>query len=231
MKYLLYIFTCFLLACNTNNNPETETVASPPFWNDIQNFKKQDSISFPPKNAILLIGSSSFTMWKDVQDYFPGYTIVNRGFGGSTLLDQIRYVNDIVFPYQPKQIVIYCGENDLASSDTVTSAMVVDRFRRLFGIIREKTSAPVAYISMKPSPSRRHLFPKMLEANKLIKDLILANNSLIGNTSPSTYIDVNSKMLNALDEPIPEIFLDDSLHMNEKGYAIWKKEIEPYLIK
>src|SRR6187397_3235036 len=187
MKHFFYIFIFFCVACNTNSNPESKPVADQPFWNDIQNFKKQDSVSFPPKNAILLIGSSSFTKWTDVQDYFPGYTIINRGFGGSSLLDQIRYANDIIFPYEPKQIVIYCGENDLASSDTVTSAMVVDRFRRLFGIIKEKTSASVAYISMKPSPSRRHLFPKMLEANKLIKDFILANKSLIGNPSTSTY--------------------------------------------
>ena len=129
MKYLLYVFTCFLLACNTNSKPDTKTAATPPFWKDIQNFKKQDSISFPPKNAILLIGSSSFTKWTDVQDYFPGYTIINRGFGGSILLDQIRYANDIIFPYQPKQIVIYCGENDLASSDSVTAQMVFDRFK------------------------------------------------------------------------------------------------------
>jgi lysophospholipase L1-like esterase len=38
-------------------------------------------------------------------------------------------------------------------------------------------------------------------------------------------------MLNQQDQPIPEIFLEDSLHMNAKGYAIWKKEIEPHLIK
>ncbi|HEV8273318.1 MAG TPA: G-D-S-L family lipolytic protein, partial [Chitinophagaceae bacterium] len=111
MKYIFYIFIFFCAACNTNSKPDSKPVADQPFWNDIQNFKKQDSVSFPPKNAILLIGSSSFTKWTDVQDYFPGYTIINRGFGGSTLLDQIRYVNDIVFPYDPKQIVIYCGEN------------------------------------------------------------------------------------------------------------------------
>jgi lysophospholipase L1-like esterase len=230
MRYLLYIVSCFLVACNTNSKTDTSK-ASPPFWKDIQNFKKQDSIHFPPKNAILFIGSSSFTKWTDVQDYFPGYTIINRGFGGSTLLDQIRYANDIIFPYEPKQIVVYCGENDLASSDTVTAPMVFDRFKELYQMIREKTQVPVAFISLKPSPSRRHLFPKMLEANKLIKDFILANNSLIGNTSPSTYIDVNSKMLNVLGEPMPEIFLDDSLHMNAKGYAIWQKEIQPYLLK
>jgi len=224
MKYFLYILTCFLLACNTNSKPDTKTAATPPFWNDIQNFKKQDSISFPPKNAILLIGSSSFTKWTDVQEYFPGYTIINRGFGGSTFLDQIRYANDIIFPYQPKQIIIYCGENDLASSDTVTATMVVDRFKQLYKMIREKTEAPIAYVSMKPSPSRRHLFLKMRKGNQLIKDFLATQKNAV-------FINVHQKMLNTLGEPFPEIFLSDSLHMNAKGYTIWQKEIQPYLLK
>ena len=232
MKYLLYIFTCFLLACNTNSKSDSKTAATPPFWNDIQNFKKQDSISFPPKKAILLIGSSSFTKWTDVQEYFPGYTIINRGFGGSTLLDQIRYANDIIFPYQPKQIVIYCGENDLASSDAVTAQMVFDRFKALYQMIREKTNVPVAFVSLKPSPSRRHLFPKMHEANQLILEFIdLQKSALDRQPVNIEFIDVNQKMLNESGQPMPEIFLNDSLHMNAKGYAIWQKEIQPYLIK
>jgi len=87
-----------------------------PFIEDIRAFKKQDSVSTPPKHSILFVGSSSFTKWKDVADYFPGYSIINRGFGGSTLVDVIRYADDVIFPYDAKQIVIYCGENDLASS-------------------------------------------------------------------------------------------------------------------
>ena len=231
MRYLLYIFIFFCVACSTNSKQESTPIASPPFWKDIQSFKKQDSISSPPKNAILLIGSSSFTMWKDVQDYFPGYTIVNRGFGGSTLLDQIRYADDIIFPYEPKQIVIYCGENDLASSDTVTATMVVDRFRQLYLIIRERTKAPILYISMKPSPSRRHLFQKMREANQSIA-LFLDESDVRGSlTNKNVYIDVHQKMLNEAGQPLPEIFLEDSLHMNAKGYAIWQEIIKPYLIK
>lgn len=225
MKYFLFISLFVLSACGTDNKQENQNITKlPPFWKDIQDFKKQDSISFPPKNAILFIGSSSFTKWTDVQSYFPGYSIINRGFGGSTLLDEIRYVNDIIFPYEPKQIVIYCGENDLASSDTVTASMVVDRFKKLFQMIREKTDAPVAYISMKPSPSRRHLFQKMREANKLIKGFLTTQKNI-------AFIDVHQLMLNSAGEPIPEIFLEDSLHMNAKGYAIWKKEIEPHLLK
>src|SRR6478672_11629075 len=81
----------------------------PTYWNDIQQFKKQDSISFPAAGKILFVGSSSFTYWKDVQQYFPGHPILNRGFGGSSLPDVIRYAADIILPYQPKQILIYCG--------------------------------------------------------------------------------------------------------------------------
>src|ERR1700712_5439464 len=72
-----------------------------PFYNDIQNFKKQDAEKAPPAHTILFVGSSSFTKWKDVQDYFPGYPILNRGFGGSTLPDVIRYADDVIIPYHP----------------------------------------------------------------------------------------------------------------------------------
>jgi len=224
MKYCLPIFLFILLSCKEKKQVPS-TAEQPAFWNDIQNFKKQDSISFPPKDAILLIGSSSFTMWKDVKDYFPGYTIINRGFGGSTLLDQIRYEKEIVFPYQPKQIVIYCGENDLATSDTVTAQMVFERFKTLYTDIKNKLpGVSIAFVSLKPSPSRRHLFSKMIEANRLIKDFL-------ANKQKTAFIDVHQPMLNKEGEPLAEIFLEDSLHMNTKGYAIWKKEIEPYLIK
>src|SRR5258708_14339638 len=150
MKKLKWFLFLFLLV-NLLNAQEQK----PPFWNDIRDFKKQDSIQLPSQHAILLVGSSSFTKWKDVQDYFPGYTIINRGFGGSSLPDVIRYANDIIFPYHPKQIVIYCGENDLAASDTVTGEMVFRRFTTLFNLIRKKLpNVPVVFISLKPSPSR-----------------------------------------------------------------------------
>ena len=99
-------------------------------------------------------------------------------------------------------------------------------------MIREKTNVPVGFVSLKPSPSRRHLFPKMHEANQLILEFIdLQKSALDSQPINIEFIDVNQKMLNESGQPIPEIFLNDSLHMNAKGYAIWQKEIQPYLIK
>lgn len=197
----------------------------PPFWDDIQAFKKEDSVHQPAKNAILFIGSSSFTKWTDVQDYFPGYKIINRGFGGSTLVDQIKYVTRIVFPYHPQQIVIYCGENDLASSNKVTGDVVYERFVHLFQLIREKLpNVPIVFISLKPSPSRWQLRQKMMTANNKIKAFLATKKN-------TAFVDVYHKMLDQEGLPMKEIFLEDSLHMNAKGYTIWQKELKPHLLK
>lgn len=199
--------------------------AQQPFETDIRAFKVEDNLHKPPQHAILFVGSSSFTKWKDVQSYFPGYTIINRGFGGSALPDVIRYANDIIFPYNPKQIVIYCGENDFAADSTLPAETVFERFKTLYGMIRAKMkTVPVDFISIKPSPSRRQYWTKMIEANAMIKDYI-------SKQSNASFINVYDLMLNSHNEPKPEIFLSDSLHMNKNGYAIWQKAIKPYLVK
>ena len=213
------VFAFFILAVNTVYAQQI------PFADEIQAFKDSDKIAPPPANAILFAGSSSFRKWTDVQDYFPGYTIINRGFGGSSLTDLIYYADDIIFPYQPKQIVIYCGDNDLASSDTITPQIVFDRFKELFTLIRSRMKkVSILYVSIKPSPARKNLLPKMLEANLAIKNFLKKERN-------TAFADVYYKMLNANGTPIQEIFTDDSLHMNAKGYAVWQKVIEPYLIK
>lgn len=194
-----------------------------PFADEIRDFKRQDSLRFPPKNEILFVGSSSFRMWNNLESYFPSYKVINRGFGGSNLTDVIRYADDIIFPYAPRQVVIYCGENDLASGATVEQ--VVSRFIELYGMIRTKLpKAQIAFVSIKPSPSRMSIFESVKTANASIK-------SFLEKKRKAVYIDVFTPMLDSTGQPIKDIFLQDSLHMNSKGYAIWKEEIEPVLIK
>ena len=139
MKWTFKSFT-FLVILSLHGN-----IFAQPFMSEIKDFRKADSIATPPKNAILLIGSSSFTKWKDVQEYFPEHTMLNRGFGGSSLTDVIYYANDVVLKYQPKQILIYCGENDIAGSSTVNADTVFERFKILYGMIRSKfKKVPIA---------------------------------------------------------------------------------------
>jgi len=196
-----------------------------PYAEDIQKFKDEDLQNPPPENAILFIGSSSFTIWKDVRDYFPGYTIINRGFGGSTILDQKHYIKDVVFPYNPRQIVIYCGENDIAYSQRVTGQVVANRFKEYYSLLRDKyPKAEITYISMKPSPSRWEMADRFKEGNKLIREFLETEKR-------ADYVDVWDSMLTPDNVPDTSLFLGDQLHMNEKGYKIWQRLIMPVLTK
>lgn len=196
-----------------------------PFIDEIQQFKDQDIAFPPPANAILFVGSSSFRKWTDVNSYFHGYAIINRGFGGSSLNDVIRYASDIIIPYHPKQVVIYCGDNDLAASDSINADTVLARFVRLFEIIRMNLPGEnILYVSIKPSPSRIRLREKMEQANLLIQTYVSLQQH-------AAFVDVYHKMLNPDGSIMTDIFLEDKLHMNDKGYAIWQKVIKPYLSK
>ncbi len=197
---------------------------TPHFWNEICAFKASDIATPPPQHAILFVGSSSFRMWHDVQVAFPGYQIINRGFGGSQLTDVIRYFYDIILPYHPKQIVIYCGENDLVEKG-ITAVDVNKRFQTLFCMIRKNLpDAIVDFVSIKPSPSREAVRDQVVAANQMIKNFITSQ-------SKARYIDVYLKMLDENGNVMSDIFKSDMLHLNEKGYAIWQKAILPYLLK
>jgi|APGre2960657404_1045060.scaffolds.fasta_scaffold93540_1 lysophospholipase L1-like esterase len=196
-----------------------------PFEGEIKAFAKSDSIVAPLQSKIVFAGSSSFTKWKDINQYFPGYPIINRGFGGSNLLDVILYVNETILKYKPKQVVIYCGENDLASSDTVSPEIVLDRFSILFNLIRKQlgNKSNITFISIKPSVSRWRLEAKIVAANTLIANFIEKQTN-------ANYINIHNAMLQGDGSVMKDIFIADNLHMNAKGYAIWQKIIAPSLL-
>jgi lysophospholipase L1-like esterase len=215
ISLLLFFFSCFGFV----------KAQHAPFWSEIQNFKKEDSIHFPPTHAILFLGSSSFRKWTDVQEYFPDYPIINRGFGGSTIPDAIRYLDEIAFPYLPRQILIYEGDNDVASSNKITADSVLNRFKTLFYLIRNKLpKTNISFVSIKPSLAREKMMPEMAKANSLIKKFLKGKKD-------AAFIDVYHAMLDKDGLLIKDIFIEDGLHMNAKGYAIWQKIIQPYLLK
>lgn len=198
------------------------TAQERPFDKEISQFKTEDSLQQPARNAIVFVGSSSFRMWKDVEKDFPGRKIINRGFGGSSLPHVIAYADEIIIPYKPKQVVIYCGENDFMS-DNVTSEIVAGRFITLYNKLRQALPrAEIVYVSMKPSPSRRHLMKDIAEANAAIRKFLQKERR-------TAYVDIWNDMLDNEGAPREELFLSDMLHMNEKGYAIWQRKLAPHL--
>jgi lysophospholipase L1-like esterase len=216
----VFKFVALLLAfCFVNFSAQQK----PDFYDDVQNFKKLNAESTLPKDAILFLGSSSFTMWKDVNNYFPDKTIINRAFGGSRLADLNYYTEELLTPYQAKQVVIYCGENDVVYKDKPSAKEVFNRFKQFYTSVRKHfPNANIAYVSMKYSPSREQFWPTMKKVNKKIK-------SFLNKQQNANYIDVTQAMNDENGNVRKDLFLDDMLHMKPEGYKIWTKVMYPYL--
>lgn len=185
-------------------------------------FNSQDQTAPPTTGAVLFVGSSTIRLWGHLQQDFSSISVVmNRGFGGSTMNDCSLLVRDLVTRYKPRQILVYAGDNDLAEGRS--PQQVLASFQAFVQVVREELpSAQLAYISVKPSPSRMALMPKIRETNTLLANYV--------KTLPSAkYIDIFTPMLDADGNPRKELFLGDMLHMNTSGYALWQGIIGSYL--
>lgn len=192
-----------------------------PFEAEIRAYEEADRKAPPPDGAVLFIGSSSIRMWETLEEDFPCLPVLNRGFGGSEIEDSIRFIDRIVATYRPRQIVLYAGDNDLANGKT--PERVFEDYRRFVREVRRRLpEARIAFIAIKPSPSRWHLVSQIRAANEKIRCYAKADKKL-------DYIDVFTPMLGADGKPRPELYADDRLHLSKDGYALWKSVTAPYL--
>ena len=188
---------------------------------DIAAFEQADSVVRRRPGGVVFIGSSSIRLWDSMADDFPEVATINRGFGGSRVRDSTYYADRIVTPYNPSAIVFYAGDNDLFEGRT--PAQVRDDFAAFVGKVRERLpDARIAFVSIKPSPSRDELLPQIREANALVREF--------AKSAPNVdYLDVFLPMLDAQGQPREELFVADRLHMNASGYAIWAGVVRPWL--
>ena len=189
----------------------------PPFEQEIRAFEAADAKRMPPRDAVLFVGSSSIRMWKTLEKDFPDLTVINRGFGGSTIRDSIRYADRIIIPYHPKRIVLYAGDNDVAQG--MTAQQVFGDYKEFVATVRQKLPAVrIDYIAIKPSIKRWNMVDQMREANRLIREHAESQKNL-------GYIDIFTPMLGPDGTPQKELFIEDGLHLNDKGYELWTKVV------
>lgn len=190
---------------------------------EVDAYLAADKKEFPPKNAVLFYGSSSFRLWADLANYFPKFKTINRGFGGTQFEDAIYYAKDIALPYKPKLIVVYEGDNDIASGKSVEQ--VFADYKTFVSLVHKSLpKTRIAYVSVKPSPSRENLWDKLRQLNALIK-------AETGKDKRLAFVDIWDKMLTADGKPREELYLEDRLHMKPAGYEIWRDALTPVIAK
>jgi lysophospholipase L1-like esterase len=189
---------------------------------ELSGFAAADRERLPAPGGVVFVGSSTIRMWSRLaQDFSQQPVIVNRGFGGSTMADCSLFASELVVRYKPRLVLVYAGDNDLAEGRT--PLQVLESFAQFAGTVRAALpDTRIAYISVKPSPSREKLLPGIRETNNVI-------GAYLKRLPNSDYIDVFTPMLAADGRPRPELFRGDRLHLNDEGYRLWQSVIASHL--
>ncbi len=183
-------------------------------------FEAEDAKSPPPKDAVLFVGSSSIRLW-DLKKSFTELATINRGFGGSQMSDAAKYVQRIITPYKPRLIVLYEGDNDLAAKKTPGD--VAADFDRLLKLVRaDLPTTPLIVIGCKPSLKRWALIQQQRELNRLLAERCEKDGH-------AKLLDIEKPMLGDDGQPKADLFREDMLHLNDKGYALWNSLLAPHV--
>ena len=191
------------------------------FEREIVAYEKQDSIALPAKGMKLFIGSSSFRLWKSFDADTKGMNAFNRGFGGSTLKDALYYFDRMVVKYQPSWVFMYEGDNDITSGTSPEE--IATQFEEFSArLAKQVPGAKLVFVSARPSLAREALKGKQQDLNQRIA-------AIVAKKKGHYVIDMHSPFYNADGTLMQDIFVADKLHLNEKGYVIFAKQIQNFV--
>ncbi len=196
-------------------------LAAPDKWEkDIAKFEAAAKAKPLPKGALLFVGSSSIRMW-DLKQSFPDRVTINHGFGGSELEDSLHFADRIIIPHAPKIVFLYAGDNDINKGKTA-ERVVADYQKFVKKLHGSLPKTRIVFLPIKPSLSRWEKWPEMKKANLTIQTLAKKNPLL-------DYLDTATPMMGKNGKPMPDLFKNDGLHLNDKGYLIWNKVLKEWL--
>ncbi|MCW1883856.1 GDSL-type esterase/lipase family protein [Luteolibacter flavescens] len=218
MKRLLHLLLFLPLIAFATPDPNPDRFAK-----EIAAFDAADEKAPFEKGGIVFTGSSSIRLM-DLGKVFPGLKALNRGFGGAHISEVNHYLDRCVLRYEPSLVVFYCGGNDLW--DKKSPEQVEEDFtefrRRLFEKVPE---AKLIIMGVRPSPSRVSIRDKEADMNARFKKTAEADKRI-------TYVAGSwDRFLDKDGKTIPELFVEDGLHMSDAGYAVWRELLLPLLPK
>ena len=187
---------------------------------EIATFEAADQATPFAPGGIVFVGSSSIRLW-DLTSAFPGRPVLNRGFGGTQILDSVRHVDRLVIRHKPATVVFYAGDNDLSAGRTPQQVQA-DFAAFVNKVHATLPTTRIAFIGIKPSIARWALIDKVREANRLVREYCDRDERL-------GFVDVDAAMLGWDAKPRPELFVKDGLHMSPKGYEIWNVLVRPFI--
>lgn len=190
---------------------------------DIELFKEFDAKNALPKDPALFVGSSTIMKWRTAEA-FPGFSVINRGFGGSVTEDVLYYYKDVIGKYHPSAVLFYC-DNDVTGGGDPDHAF--DLAMQVYRKVRSDfPKVPFVFLSMKHAPNSA--FANLGEPQAIDRYNALAKAQAKKDAS-FKYFDMDAPVLDAHGKVQPDLFQDGE-HFNDQGYALINPALEKLLV-
>jgi len=183
--------------------------------------KKEHFESLPNTEHEIIFLGNSITDNCEWSELFSNPNIKNRGIGGDDTDGILERLNEVT-ESNPSKIFIMIGTNDLSNGKTVE--YIIDNYKKIIARIKQSTPGTKIYIqSVIPTDDAIHYTRRNTDIIKINDKLreIAAQNKL-------TYIDLFTLFKLGNNKINPEYSLD-GLHLNGKGYLVWKDAILKYV--
>ncbi len=203
-------------ACESKESLQEKYSGTKDYWiPEVSQLLALDSVETYSDDAILFMGSSSIRLWKTLQDDMKPYEAIRRGYGGASYSDLIHFTEAIVRPHQVDGIVIFVANDIRAQPDDKQPEEVLVLFQEVVRLIRKHhADTPIFSIAVTPTPSRWAAWNQIAKSNSLIEEYCNSTDNL-------HFIKTAHGFINTEGLPDSSLFVQDMLHQNEKGYAVW----------
>lgn len=190
---------------------------------EIAAYEAADRANPLAKGGLLFTGASSIRRWTTLAQDFPQHHVLNRGVGGSEIVDITHFADRIVFPYAPRAIYFRSGGNDIFHGRA--PELVFGDFKEFVALVHGKLpNTKIYFISQNPTAARITQWDKEKKLNTLVAEFVRGKPNL-------GYIDVADMVLGADGQPNLDLFVADKLHFNAAGYKLFAERIRPHLVK
>ncbi len=136
---------------------------------EISSFEKTDAESPPKKGGVLFIGSSTIKRWRTLAKDFPKHDVINRGFGGSEIVDSTHFAERIIFPYEPQMVLLRAGGNDIHAGKKA-SEVFADYQAFVKKVHARLPKTRIVFIGLCPAPVRWEERGESRKLNDLVKE-------------------------------------------------------------
>lgn len=174
---------------------------------------------FTPQVDVVLIGDSLTErgIWNDI---FPAIRLSNRGLGGDTTGGVFRRLSSIR-ALNPDMALIMIGVNDVRSDFSTDEIM--SNYEAIVRALRSDGTNVIIQSTIECARQRcGDALDEVRDLNIALRQYALENSL--------EFVDLNDHMAHAEAGLLPHLS-KDGVHLSAEGYAVWARQIEPFLTR